>query len=162
MQWWQVIKTCPYQTSRPRGPSDPRIHVVGQAIRQATIETRVAALPTPGALLRSLRPRQWTKNGFLFVALAFTLNLQEPFLVVRTVAAFACFCALSSAGYLLNDILDVEADRAHPTKRLRPIAAGQVRVGFAFGLALVLAVGGLTERSSVACCWVCWRWRTSC
>ena len=116
---------------------------MGQAVRQATVETRVAALPTPGALLRSLRPRQWTKNGLLFVALAFTLNLQEPFLLVRTVAAFACFCALSSAGYLLNDILDVEADRAHPTKRLRPIAAGQVRVGLAFGLGLVLAVGGL-------------------
>jgi 4-hydroxybenzoate polyprenyltransferase len=91
-----------------------------------------------------MRPRQWTKNGLLFVALAFTLNLQQPFLLVRTFAAFACFCALSSAGYLLNDILDVEADRAHPTKRSRPIAAGQIRVGFAFGLAVVLALGGLT------------------
>lgn len=104
----------------------------------------VALLPAPRALLAALRPRQWTKNGLIFVALAFTLNLQQPSLLVRTVAAFACFCALSSAGYLLNDILDVEADRAHPTKRLRPIAAGQLRVGVAIGLAFVLALGGLT------------------
>jgi len=123
---------------------DPRIQVVGQAVREAAVdEPRAAALPTPGALLRSLRPRQWTKNGLLFVALAFTLNLQRPDLLVRTLAAFVCFCALSSAGYLLNDIVDVEADRAHPTKRLRPIAAGQIRIGVAFGLGLVLAVGGL-------------------
>ncbi|HLZ31558.1 MAG TPA: decaprenyl-phosphate phosphoribosyltransferase [Chloroflexota bacterium] len=117
---------------------------MGQAVREAAVdEPRAAALPTPGALLRSLRPRQWTKNGLLFVALAFTLNLQRPDLLVRTLAAFVCFCALSSAGYLLNDIVDVEADRAHPTKRLRPIAAGQIRIGVAFGLGLVLAVGGL-------------------
>jgi 4-hydroxybenzoate polyprenyltransferase len=119
---------------------------MSQAVRPAapaTVETRVAALPAPRALLAAMRPRQWTKNGLLFVALAFTLNLQQPSLLVRTVAAFACFCALSSAGYLLNDILDVDADRAHPTKRLRPIAAGQIRVGVAVGLGLVLALGGL-------------------
>src|SRR6266853_3181328 len=90
-----------------------------------------------------MRPRQWTKNGLLFVALAFTLNLQQPPLLVRTAAAFACFCALSSAGYLLNDGVDVEADRAHPTKRLRPIAAGQVPVPLALGLGIVLVVVGL-------------------
>jgi 4-hydroxybenzoate polyprenyltransferase len=91
----------------------------------------------------ALRPRQWTKNGLLFIALAFTLNLQEPGLLLRSVAAFACFCAISSAGYLLNDVVDVEADRAHPTKRLRPIAAGQMPVPFALGLGLVLALIGL-------------------
>jgi len=116
---------------------------MGQAVRHASLKPRVTVLPTPLALVAALRPRQWTKNGLLFVALAFTLNLQQPFLLVRTVAAFACFCALSSAGYLLNDVLDVEADRAHPTKRFRPIAAGQLRVGFALGLAASLAVVGL-------------------
>lgn len=79
----------------------------------------------------------------LFIALAFTLNLQERGLVVRSVAAFACFCAVSSAGYLLNDVIDVEADRTHPTKRLRPIAAGQMPVGFALALGLVLAAIGV-------------------
>jgi 4-hydroxybenzoate polyprenyltransferase len=103
----------------------------------------VGALPTPRALIVALRPRQWPKNGLVFIALAFTLNLQEPGLLVRSVAAFACFCALSSAGYLLNDVVDVEADRGHPTKRLRPIAAGQMPVPFALGLGLGLALVGL-------------------
>jgi 4-hydroxybenzoate polyprenyltransferase len=94
-------------------------------------------------LIAALRPRQWTKNGLIFVALAFTLNLQERSLLVRSVATFVCFCALSSAGYLLNDVVDVEADRAHPTKRLRPIAAGQMPVAFALGLGIVLAGVGL-------------------
>ena len=91
----------------------------------------------------ALRPRQWPKNGLVFIALAFTLNLQQPGLLIRSVAAFACFCALSSAGYLLNDVMDVDADRAHPTKRLRPIAAGQMPVPFALGLGLMLAVVGV-------------------
>jgi 4-hydroxybenzoate polyprenyltransferase len=94
-------------------------------------------------LLLALRPRQWTKNGLIFVALAFTLNLQDVTLVAKAVQAFVCFCALSSAGYLLNDVMDVEADRQHPTKRLRPIAAGSVPIGLAIGLGLVLAVLGL-------------------
>jgi 4-hydroxybenzoate polyprenyltransferase len=94
-------------------------------------------------LLIALRPRQWTKNGLIFVALAFTLNLQDLTLLGRAVLAFACFCALSSAGYLLNDVVDVEADRQHPTKRLRPIAAGSVPTGLALGLGLVLALAAL-------------------
>jgi 4-hydroxybenzoate polyprenyltransferase len=94
-------------------------------------------------LLLALRPRQWTKNGLLFVALAFTLNLQEIGLLGRTVLAFACFCALSSAGYLLNDVMDVEADRQHPTKRRRPIASRQVPVALALALGLLLAIAGL-------------------
>ena len=94
-------------------------------------------------LLLALRPRQWTKNGLIFVALAFTLNLQDGTLVGKAVQVFVCFCALSSAGYLLNDVMDVEADRQHPTKRLRPIAAGSVPIGLALGLGLLLAVVGL-------------------
>src|SRR5438477_4013015 len=105
---------------------------------------RAAAFPpSPRAVIVALRPRQWSKNGLLFIALAFTLNLQDTALLVRTFAAFVCFCALSSAGYLLNDVLDVEADRAHPTKRLRPIAAGQVPVSFALVLGLALVLAGL-------------------
>jgi 4-hydroxybenzoate polyprenyltransferase len=100
-------------------------------------------MPSPKALVVALRPRQWTKNGLLFIALAFTLNLQAAPLLLRTIAGFVCFCALSSAGYLLNDVVDVEADRAHPTKRLRPIAAGQVPVGLALTLGVALAIVGL-------------------
>jgi 4-hydroxybenzoate polyprenyltransferase len=106
---------------------------------------RVRALPLPSAraLLVALRPRQWTKNGLVFVALAFTLNLQQPGLLVRTLAAFASFCALSSAGYLLNDVMDAEADRHHPTKRTRPIAAGQVPIGVALTVGVALALLGV-------------------
>jgi 4-hydroxybenzoate polyprenyltransferase len=113
---------------------------MGEVVRP---HARTAPLPSTRALLVALRPRQWTKNGLLFIALAFTLNLQQPTLLLRTLAAFGCFCALSSAGYLLNDVVDVEADRAHPTKRLRPIAAGQVPVSLALGLGIALTVVGL-------------------
>jgi 4-hydroxybenzoate polyprenyltransferase len=100
-------------------------------------------MPSAKALVFALRPRQWTKNGLLFIALAFTLNLQDASLLVRTFGAFACFCALSSAGYLLNDVVDVEADRSHPTKRLRPIAAGQLPINLAVGVGIALAIVGL-------------------
>jgi 4-hydroxybenzoate polyprenyltransferase len=102
-----------------------------------------APLPSLLALLIAVRPRQWSKNGLLFIALAFTLNLQDRTLLLRTLAAFACYCALSSAGYLLNDVVDVEADRAHPTKRRRPIAAGVLPVGMALMAGLTLALIGL-------------------
>jgi 4-hydroxybenzoate polyprenyltransferase len=104
--------------------------------------TRPSTL-TARALLVAMRPRQWPKNGLVFIALAFTLNIQDVSLLVRSVVTFVCFCALSSAGYLLNDVVDIEADRAHPTKRLRPIAAGQVPVNVAFGLGVALACVGL-------------------
>jgi len=113
---------------------------MGEIVRP---RARAAPLPSARALLVAMRPRQWTKNGLVFIALAFTLNLQETSLLLRTVVAFFCFCALSSAGYLLNDVVDVEADRAHPTKRLRPIAAGQVPVPLALGLGIALVAAGL-------------------
>src|SRR5262245_59253778 len=98
---------------------------------------RSVPIPSARAVVAAVRPRQWTKNGLIFIALAFTLNLQQPGLLARTLAAFVAFCALSSAGYLLNDVVDVEADRAHPTKRLRPIAARQLSVGLALALGVV-------------------------
>jgi 4-hydroxybenzoate polyprenyltransferase len=111
---------------------------------------RSGEMPSARTLLVALRPRQWTKNGLIFVALAFTLNLQQPALLLRSLAAFACFCALSSAGYLLNDVVDVEADRAHPTKRFRPIAAGQIPIPLALAMGLVLAVVGLAGSFAIA------------
>ena len=90
------------------------------------------------ALIKTMRPRQWTKNGFIFFALIFDkqLLLWEPF--VRTLAGFFLFCLVSSAVYLLNDIADVEADRSHPEKRFRPIASGQLPVGVALAATLFL------------------------
>jgi len=76
------------------------------------------------ALLKTMRPKQWTKNGFVFFALIFDAQLFQPVAFLRTLAGFALFCLISSAVYIQNDIADVEADRQHPTKRARPIASG--------------------------------------
>ncbi len=91
------------------------------------------------ALIKTMRPRQWTKNGFIFFGLVFDkqLFMLEPFL--RTVAGFFLFCLLSSAVYLLNDIADVEADRNHPEKKFRPIASGKLPVRVASVAAMLLA-----------------------
>src|SRR5579884_968841 len=94
-------------------------------------------------VFRSLRPRQWIKNGFIFAALIFASKLGHVDLVARSVAAFALFCILSSVIYLVNDVADREADRRHPTKSRRPIAAGRVSVTLAVGLALAGLVIGL-------------------
>lgn len=92
------------------------------------------------ALLKTMRLRQWTKNGFVFFALIFDkqLFLREPFL--RTLAGFFLFCLISSAVYLINDIADVEADRKHPEKKYRPIASGKLPVSTAWGAALALVL----------------------
>ena len=77
--------------------------------------------------LMALRPRQWTKNLIVFAAplFAFSINLQS---LLSSLLAFALFCGASSSFYLINDIADVEADRQHPVKCKRPIAAGLVSV----------------------------------
>ena len=100
-------------------------------------------LELPLALLQALRPKQWTKNLLVFVGLVFTYNLRNGPMLATTVAAFAVFCALSSAGYLWNDVRDADADRRHPTKKLRPIASGRLPVGVAVGLAMGLATVGI-------------------
>jgi 4-hydroxybenzoate polyprenyltransferase len=92
------------------------------------------------ALIKTMRPRQWIKNGFVFFALIFDrqLFLLDPFL--RTLAGFLLFCLISSAVYLFNDIADVDADRNHPEKKFRPIASGQLPIHVAWGAALLLVV----------------------
>lgn len=77
-------------------------------------------------LLRSMRPRQWAKNVFLFAALVFDLKLLQPGPFLRTLAGFLVFCLASSVVYLVNDVADIESDRQHPLKRSRPIASGIV------------------------------------
>jgi 4-hydroxybenzoate polyprenyltransferase len=95
------------------------------------------------ALLLSLRPPQWTKNLVVFAGLIFGQRLLDPVAVSRSAGAFAIFCALSSAIYLINDIMDREADRRHPLKAGRPIASGALPVPAAGMAAAALIVGGL-------------------
>jgi len=102
----------------------------------------------PG-LLRALRPQQWVKNIFVLAAVAFAradVGAAHPSDfsdVWRSMAAFAAFCLGASAIYLVNDILDVGSDRAHPTKRFRPIAAGEVSVPTAWAASAVCVVAAL-------------------
>ncbi len=102
-------------------------------------------MPTSLAVgaLRSLRPKQWLKNVLVFAAPVAAGMIDERTTLLHTIAAFACFCAAASATYLLNDAVDVEADRRHPVKRHRPIAAGSLPVGVAFAMAAVLLVVGV-------------------
>jgi 4-hydroxybenzoate polyprenyltransferase len=95
-------------------------------------------------ILQSLRPYQWTKNLFVFAALVFSLRIFEGPLLLKTAAAFAIFCVLSGALYLVNDVLDFNEDRFHPKKSLRPIASGRVGRKQAIALAAVLALISLT------------------
>jgi len=96
-------------------------------------------------LLISLRPDQWTKNLIVFAGLVFGEQLLEPGAVARAGGAFGIFCALSSAMYLVNDVVDRAGDRLHPVKRGRPIAAGRVSPASALGAAGLLIVGGVAS-----------------
>jgi 4-hydroxybenzoate polyprenyltransferase len=94
-------------------------------------------------LLISARPKQWIKNGFVFAALIFASKVGHPDLVLRTVSAFLLFSLVSAGIYLLNDTVDRDADRQHPLKAHRPIAAGRVPVRLAAGLSAGAILGGL-------------------
>lgn len=104
----------------------------------------------PLALLRAMRPHQWVKNVFVFAALVFARGERAEGLlggdlsdVRRTLFAFAAFCLGSSSIYLINDILDVESDRAHPEKCRRPIASGELKVPVAWSSAALLVASAL-------------------
>ena len=95
-------------------------------------------------LLKTMRLRQWTKNGFVFFALIFDkqLFLRDPFL--RTLEGFFLFCLISSSVYLFNDITDIEADRKHPEKKNRPLASGKLPISVATTTAIILALVSLS------------------
>ncbi len=90
------------------------------------------------AFLRLIRPKQWTKNIFVFAALVFSKHLLEPAYAMLSIRAFLTFCFTASFVYVVNDAADRDRDRAHPKKRYRPIASGEVSLRQAFVLSLVL------------------------
>jgi len=92
------------------------------------------------ALLKTMRPKQWTKNGFVFVALVFDRKLLHPEPLLLSIAAFLLFCAASSVVYLVNDLADMEQDRLHPTKRHRPLASGVLAPRTAVVVAVFLGI----------------------
>ena len=103
----------------------------------------------PSALIQACRPRQWTKNLLVFAAPLFAFRL-DPEVWLAAGGALLAFCLISSAIYLLNDSLDVEADRQHPRKRNRPIAAGLVSVPMALTTSVMLSVISLTLAAAVS------------
>ena len=95
------------------------------------------------AVWLSLRPHQWTKNLVVFAAPALSMHLFERGPLEKSVLGFVIFCALSGTVYLLNDVADLERDRLHPRKRLRPIASGALSPRVAVVLSLGLGLGSL-------------------
>jgi 4-hydroxybenzoate polyprenyltransferase len=105
------------------------------ARRSIVVEAPRARLPV---LLRAMRVRQWPKNLLVLVPLLTAHRVGDPDALLGALAAFAAFCCAASAIYLVNDLVDLPADRAHPVKRHRPFACGELGIGWAIALAPLL------------------------
>ncbi|MFQ3548413.1 MAG: decaprenyl-phosphate phosphoribosyltransferase [Armatimonadota bacterium] len=93
------------------------------------------------SIIRTLRPEQWTKNILLFAGYLFTLERQHaPNTLLYVISAFIVFCLLSSASYILNDVLDIERDKKHPQKSKRPIAQGKIKIANALIVSFVFLI----------------------
>jgi 4-hydroxybenzoate polyprenyltransferase len=90
------------------------------------------------ALVRALRPRHWLKNGFVLAPAVFAGHAFDPPAMLKALTVALAFCLASSAGYLVNDVLDREADRKDPVKKFRPVACGELGIGTALAWAAVL------------------------
>jgi len=121
----EATETRPLEPAQPEGAAAP------------------PARPPLRAALVAIRPPEWIKNVLVFAGLMFGRKFHDPGAVADATSTFIAFCAISSAGYLINDLNDVEFDRAHPSKRNRPIARGELAERTAVGLALALAAAAL-------------------
>lgn len=111
----------------------------------------MAVPPSVRGLIRTMRPKQWAKNGFVFVAILFDQQLDDLEALSRVIGAFIIFSLAASAVYLMNDLVDIERDREHPKKKNRPLPSGQLPVAMAQLAVIVLpilAVGGAIILSS--------------
>jgi 4-hydroxybenzoate polyprenyltransferase len=113
---------------------------MAQTLEHGVERPRLSAAPFE--ILRAMRPKQWIKNAFVFAALAFSDDRlwMQVGPVALTIAAFLIFCACAGAIYLINDLVDIEKDRAHPKKRSRPLASGRLSPRVAVVAAIVLMV----------------------
>jgi decaprenyl-phosphate phosphoribosyltransferase len=109
----------------------------------AAVESARRPRALPAALLAASRPRQWSKNVLVFAAPAAAVVAGRHVESSAVVLAAVCFCAVSAGTYLLNDTIDAEADRLHPAKRLRPVAAGELRPALALLSGAVLLAAGV-------------------
>jgi 4-hydroxybenzoate polyprenyltransferase len=117
---------------------------------EPSLEPAAALRGTALDYFRALRPRQWVKNGLLFIGILFSVDRGHPASDwLKVFGAFLIFCALASAIYLVNDVSDLEQDRLHPRKRKRPIAAGLVPVRAALIMAALLGAVGLAASAAL-------------
>ena len=100
-------------------------------------------------LLKAVRPQEWIKNLLVFAGVVFSRQFDNGSALADATLTFVAFCAISSAGYLFNDLRDREHDRAHPDKRNRPIASGALSPATAVVAAIVLAVGGIVLGAAI-------------
>ncbi len=124
---------------------------MSQVLRRKAIpvSAQVPPLRFTKALLEAVRPKQWSKNVLVFAAPFAAGVLNHRDVLYRAAAAFAVFCALASGTYLVNDVIDAAADRQHPTKCRRPVAAGLLPVPIATSVAVFLYVAALGGASSL-------------
>jgi decaprenyl-phosphate phosphoribosyltransferase len=111
---------------------------------------RSLARHTAGALLRACRPRQWAKNLLVLAAPSAAGRIDRVDVALEVAGAFVALCLISSATYLVNDVRDREQDRAHETKRRRPIAAGELSPRTALNAAAALAAAGIATAAAIA------------
>jgi 4-hydroxybenzoate polyprenyltransferase len=95
------------------------------------------------AAIKTGRPQEWIKNILVFAGLLFSGKFTDPHAVLEATLAFIAFCLISSAGYFVNDLIDIELDRKHPKKRFRPLAAGELSEGAAKAIAPTLAAAAI-------------------
>ncbi len=108
------------------------------------------ALATARSLLKAMRPKQWTKNGLVFVAVVFAQRLGNGRDVLLGLLAVLLFCLMSGVVYLVNDLVDIEKDRQHPVKRNRPLASGRLTPRTAVVAAVVVGLGSLAVAAVVS------------
>jgi len=127
--WQQASRAILVQPSR---------HTLRKAGRTSSIEAVLCPrLPLLRVFLRTLRVHQWSKNALLLVPLLLAHKISDPQRVTSAILAFVAFSLAASGVYIINDLLDLESDRQHPTKRSRPLAAGLLPIPFALATALL-------------------------
>lgn len=110
---------------------------------KSELSAKASPLETAALMFKQMRPKQWVKNLIVYAPLLFVGRFDEPHSLILSTGAFGAFCLVSSGIYVLNDAVDVEADRIHPTKKNRPIASGRLNLKFACAVGIFSLLGGL-------------------
>lgn len=149
MKLWQLALCC--RICLPWGAKLSIVTASGARMTDSAQESvKISDTPAAGGigltaslLLKQLRPKQWAKNLIVFAPLLFSHRFNDAGSLAAAAACFASFCLIASGVYVLNDVVDVEADRQHPTKKLRPIASGRLDIKLAAVAGVLCLLAGL-------------------